>query len=446
MPASLKGVRVLALDMGSLVAGTKFRGEFEERIKEVLNCLEDLEGRVILFIDEIHTIIGAGQSEGSMDAANLLKPALARGALRCLGATTLAEYRLYFEKDAALERRFQPIIVEEPNKANALSILRGLKKKYEIHHGVTIQDEALVASVELSSKFLPSRRLPDKAIDLVDEASSRMRLQIESMPRELDELFSKISELEIQKQVLSESSENQKALASLDVRIDILRKDCQKLESVWREHQDLVEALRSEEAKLDELMVIFTNSKAESDFELAARLQYVEIPKVELGLGDMREAQRELEKKSPFLSQAVGGREVAEVLAEWTGIPATKMLASDKKRLLTIEQRISSRVFGQDEGIRVLSKAVKRARAGVNDPNKPLGVFLFLGLTGVGKTETARALAEELFDDDSKLIRIDMSEYMESFNVSRLIGSPPGYAGHELGGSSRTPSEISPTR
>ena len=434
VPESLRGVRVLSLDMGSLVAGSKFRGEFEERIKEVLNCVEELKGRVILFIDEIHTIIGAGQSEGSMDASNLLKPALARGAMRCLGATTLAEYRRYFEKDAALERRFQPIMVEEPSKANALSILRGLKKKYEIHHGVTIEDEALAAAVELSSKYLPSRRLPDKAIDLVDEASSRMRLQIDSMPRELDELFSKISELEIQKQSLDQTDANKKSLASIDVKIDILRKDCQKLEGVWRQHQDLGDQLRAEEKKLDELQEIFENSKSGSDYELAARMQYVEVPKSESLVSDLQARLEQLELENPFLSQVVGDREIAEVLGQWTGIPASKMMASDKRRLLTIEQRISSRVFGQDEGIAVLAKAVKRARAGINDPNKPLGVFLFMGPTGVGKTETAKALAEELFDDESKLIRIDMSEYMEAFNVSRLIGSPPGYAGHDVGG------------
>ncbi|SME89818.1 ATP-dependent Clp protease ATP-binding subunit [Pseudobacteriovorax antillogorgiicola] len=433
VPESLTGVRVLSLDLGSMIAGSKYRGEFEDRLKGVLECLEELGDKVILFIDEIHTVVGAGQSEGSMDAANLLKPALARGEMRCLGATTLAEYRKYFEKDAALERRFQPIMVNEPDKASSVAILRGIKKKYEIHHGVTIEDEALLSAVEFSVKYLPSRRLPDKAIDLIDEASSRMRLQIDSTPRELDELFTKISELEIEKQSLMGEGHS-KALASLNVKIDMLRKECEILEGVWRSHQELHEMLRSEEQKAEDLASLHRDAKDQQDFELAARTQHVELPEVEARVQGVREKLESLEKDHPFLRQIVGVREVAEVLSQWTGIPSRKMMASDRMRLMTIEQRISDRVYGQEQGIRVLSKAIKRARAGINDPTRPLGVFLFLGPTGVGKTETAKAIAEELFDDESKLIRIDMSEYMESFSVSRLIGSPPGYTGHDSGG------------
>ncbi len=434
VPESLKGVRVLSLDLSSLVAGSRYRGEFEERLQKIIATISELGSKVILFIDEIHTIIGAGQAEGSMDAANILKPALARGELRCLGATTLAEYRRYFEKDAALERRFQPVTVSEPSNEISLVILRGLKKRYEIHHAVTIDDEALRAAVEYGDRYLPQRRLPDKAIDLVDEAASRLRLAIESVPRELDALQSQISDLEMQKQTISHGVRNQKALVQINVKLENLKKECEKIENSWRLHQRLHDEVSQQEKQMEDLTALYETAKSQGDFEFAAKLELVEIPKHESALQEKKQAITALEQANAYLCQVVGKFEIGQVISEWTGIPVSKILSPEKDQLQTIEFRLRERVYGQDEALNLIAKAVRRALTGVNDPRKPLGTFLLTGPTGVGKTETAKALAAELFTNEKHLIRFDMSEYMAEHQVARLIGSPPGYIGHGEGG------------
>lgn len=434
VPETMKDRRVLSLDLGALLAGAKFRGEFEDRIKGLLDAVEEYRGQVFLFVDEIHMLVGAGNPQGSADAANLLKPALARGQLQCIGATTLDEYRRYIEKDPALERRFQPVRVEEPSRAAAISILRGLKARYEIHHGVQIDDEALVSAVDLSIRYLPDRNLPDKAIDLVDEAASRLRLQIASVPSALDSLRGRIAELEIERQAIGDHAGNRKALAMLDVELSKVRSEHARVEAIWREHQSCLEALRAAEARREELGALYESAKARGDFEFAARLQYLEIPNNSKQLDELRAKLSNQQKSNTFLRQIVGANEVGEVIAAWTGIPSEKIVANENKRLLTMTARLQRRVFGQDRALELLSKAVRRARSGVADSRRPIGVFLFLGPTGVGKTETAKAIAAELFDDESRLVRVDMSEMMESHNVSRLIGAPPGYVGHGEGG------------
>jgi ATP-dependent Clp protease ATP-binding subunit ClpB len=436
VPDSLKGVRVLALDMAALLAGAKYRGEFEERLKKLVQSLEELAGQVILFIDEIHTIIGAGQSEGSTDAANLLKPALARGSIRCLGATTLAEFRRYIEKDAALERRFQPVMVDEPSRDEAISILRGLKAKYEIHHGVNIDDEALSAAVDLSIRYLPTRRLPDKALDLVDESASRVRLQLDSVPRELDELQAKIEQLEIEKEGLRHSTEPQaaKGLIQLDVRLQNVRGEFQQMNAIWRRYQSLHEDIRRQESDREELVELFDNTKEQGDFEYAARLQYQDLPVANQAIDRIKAQLQELEGQHGFLMQMVNHQVVAQVVAEWTGIPIRQLEKTERQRLQELEGRLCQRVFGQEAALKVVAQAVRRSRAGIQDPQRPMGVFMFLGPTGVGKTETGKTLAAELFGDETRLIRLDMSEYMEVGSVARLIGSPPGYVGYERGG------------
>lgn len=434
VPETMKDRRILSLDLGALLAGAKYRGEFEERVKGLLTALEEYRGQVFLFIDEIHMLVGAGNPQGSADAANLLKPALARGQIQCIGATTLDEYRKYIEKDPALERRFQPIRVEEPGRTASISILRGLKARYEIHHGVQIDDDALVSAVDLSIRYLPDRKLPDKAIDLMDEAASRLRLQIASVPAALDSLSGRIAELEIERQAIGDSPANQKALATIDVELNKVRSEHSRVEGIWREHQSGLEALRDAESRKEELAALYESTKSRGDFEFAARLQYMEIPANNERLDELRSKLANQQRTSPFLRQVVGPGEIGEVVAAWTGIPSEKIIADDNVRLMNLKARLESRVFGQDKALEVLSRAVRRTRSGVADPKRPIGVFLFLGPTGVGKTESAKAVAAELFDDEGRLVRVDMSEMMEAHNVARLIGAPPGYVGHGDGG------------
>ena len=434
VPESMRGKSVLSLDLGSLLGGAKYRGEFEERVKNLLKALDALKGRVILFIDEIHMLIGAGNQEGGADLANLLKPALARGEIQCLGATTLDEYRKYIEKDPALERRFQPIQVEEPGKQTTLAILRGIKARYEIHHGVQIDDDALVAAVDLSVRYITARKLPDKAIDLIDEAASRLRLQIDSVPAVLDEVRGQINQIEIERKAVGTGVGHQAALAGLDVRLEKAKREQTRIEAIWRRHQDLLEKMKGTEKRRQEATGLYENAKAQADFDFAARLQYDEMPRLEKDVGAIKDALAALQDQHSFLRQVVGANEVAEVVAVWSRIPVTKLVEDEGVRLLQMESRLNRRVFGQSEALEKIAKAVRRARVGVNDPRRPIGVFLFLGPTGVGKTETAKALAAELFTDESKMIRVDMSEFMEQHSIARLIGAPPGYVGHGAGG------------
>ncbi|NRA44653.1 MAG: AAA family ATPase [Oligoflexales bacterium] len=444
VPEPMQGKRVLSLDLGALVAGAKFRGEFEDRMKNLLKAIRACAGGVILFIDEIHMLVGAGSADGSADAANLMKPALARGELRCLGASTLDEYRTYIEKDPALERRFQEVLVEEPSRSIALSIMRGIKGRYEVHHGVQINDEALVSAVDLSMRFLPSRRLPDKAIDLLDEACSRLRLQIDSVPTIMDELRSHIEQLQIEKKAIDDDMTAQAAMAKLEVELEKVQKEYQELEQIWRKHQQLLEMLRKYESRNQELSVLFENTKAKGDFDFAAKLQYQEIPGLYKKIAAVRTELDEVQEKHSWLRQVVGSIEIAEVIAYWCRVPVNKLLKNESQSLLTTEDRLRERVFGQDEALEVVAKAIKRSRVGVNDPSRPIGVFLFLGPTGVGKTETAKALAAEIFDDESRMVRIDMSEFMDQHNVARLIGAPPGYVGYGEGGELTEPVRRSP--
>jgi len=434
VPESLKGVRVLSLDLGALLAGTKYRGEFEELLKQLIRALESLGDRVILFIDEIHTILGAGQSEGGADAANLLKPALARGQLRCIGATTLAEFRKYFEKDAALERRFQPVTVDQPTRDVGISILRGLKTSYEIHHGVPIHDEALQAAVDFSILYLPHRNLPDKAIDLIDEAAARLKLQIQSVPAELEQLLAQAAQLRVEQQALEQQGGVNKGLTQVKVKLEKILEESAAIEALWKKHQHDLTQMRALEVRHEELASLWQGAKDRGDFELAARLQFQEIPKAKDAFEQVKKLLEDQEKKHSFLGRAVDRQEIARVLSVWTGVPVGEMLADEKQSLVKLETQLSDRVFGQDEALQVVARSVRRSRLGLADPKRPSGVFLFLGPTGVGKTETAKALAENLFLSEKNLIRIDMSEYMEAHNVARLIGAPPGYAGYESGG------------
>ncbi len=434
VPETMKGKRILSLDLGGLLAGAKFRGEFEDRLKNLLKALEGHKGQIILFIDEIHMIVGAGNAEGGADAANLLKPALARGEIHCIGATTLDEFRKHIEKDPALERRFQPIMVDEPARDATIAILRGIKANYEVHHGVQVDDDAVVAAVDLSIRYLTARTLPDKAIDLLDEACSRLKLEIASMPAALDSLRGSIESLEIERKAITPGTKSQAAITTIDVKLKKARVEFDEMNAIWRRHHDILDRHTASEGRRQELLKLFEQSKANGEYDFAAKIQYSEIPKIE---SDMKATQAELDamqKSHHYLRQIVARREVAEVVSVWTGVPVNKMLESDSARLMAMEDRISKRVFGQDEAVRSVSRAVRRSRAGVSEPGRPLGVFLFMGPTGVGKTETAKALAEELFDDDAKMVRVDMSEYMQEHNVSRLIGAPPGYVGHGEGG------------
>ncbi|NOT34802.1 MAG: ATP-dependent chaperone ClpB [Candidatus Eisenbacteria bacterium] len=437
VPDSLKDKRVIALDIGALIAGSKFRGEFEDRLKAVLKEVTAADARVVLFIDELHTLVGAGGAEGAMDAANLLKPALARGELHCVGATTLDEYRKHIEKDAALERRFQPVLVGEPSVEDAIAILRGLKERYEVHHGIRIKDSALVAAAMLSNRYLPDRKLPDKAIDLIDEAASRLRMEIDSMPVELDELTRRERQLEIEKQALAKESDrgSRDRLQRLDQELTRIQQEISTLSAHWQKEKVAVTKIRELKARREQLKLEEQRAERAGDLARVAELRYGHLLQLERDLEqeNARLAKVQLERR--MLKEEVDEEDIAEVVAKWTGIPVSRLLEGEVQKLIHMEERLHRRVVGQDEAVRLVSDAVRRARAGLQDVKRPMGSFLFLGPTGVGKTELARALAEFLFDDDRAMVRIDMSEYQEKHAVARLIGAPPGYVGYEEGGS-----------
>ena len=436
VPETLKNRRVISLDIGSLIAGAKYRGEFEDRLKAVLREVAEANGQVILFIDELHTIVGAGNAEGAADAANMLKPALARGDLRCIGATTLDEYRKYVEGDAALARRFQPVMVSEPSVDETVSILRGLKERYEVHHGVRIHDAALVAAATLSHRYISDRFLPDKAIDLVDEAASRVRVQIDSMPEELDQAERKRVQLEIEREALKKETDAASRERSKAVSLEIveLTAGSDALMAKWQIEKELIAAVRSAKEKRETLSAEFKRAERAGDLERAAELRYGRLVELEKELGENEKQLESLQAEGSILSEEVTSEEIAEIVSKWTGVPVSKMLAGEQAKLLEMESRLGERVVGQPEALEAVSNAVRRARAGLQDPTRPIGSFIFLGPTGVGKTETARALAEFLFDDPQSMIRVDMSEYMEKHAVSRLLGAPPGYVGYDEGG------------
>ena len=437
VPETLKDKVLFQLDLGAVVAGTKFRGEFEDRLKAVIDEIKKSEGQTILFIDEIHTIVGAGATgEGSIDASNMLKPALSRGELRTIGATTIDEYRKFIEKDGALERRFQPVLIKEPSIEDTVVILRGLKEKYEVHHGVRIKDLALVAAAKLSARYITDRFLPDKAVDLIDEAASLLRMQIDSMPVELDELKRKIRVLEMEKKALEKESDPGflERLKSIDTELANLKEKDDALTAKWKQEKERIESIRKIKQQVEELKTKAKLAEQRGDLDEAARIIYGELPTLNKKFEEENDKLKELQKGTPLLKEEVGEEEVAEVVSRWTSIPVTRMLKAEKEKLLTLEDQLRKRVVGQEQAINAVANSIRRGRAGLSDPNRPLGSFIFLGPTGVGKTELAKVLAESLFDTEKVLIRIDMSEYMEKFSVSRLIGAPPGYVGYEEGG------------
>ena len=434
VPEGLKDKTIFALDMGALIAGAKFRGEFEERLKAVLNEIKKSQGKIILFIDELHTIVGAGKSDGAMDAGNLLKPLLARGELHCIGATTLDEYRKYIEKDAALERRFQPVTVDEPNVEDTVSILRGLKERYEIFHGVSIHDQALIAAATLSNRYIPDRFLPDKAIDLVDEACAMIRTEIDSMPQEMDEISRRIMQLEIEETALKKETDelSRNRLEDIQKELSDLREKFRAMKAQWENEKKSINEVSDIKAEIEKTNAEIEAAQRKADYELAAKLRYSKLPELNAKLA---QAQQNSERKhTTLLRDTVTEEEIAKVVSRWTGIPLSKLMEGEREKILHLDDVLHKRVIGQDEAVTKVSEAIMRSRAGIADPNRPIGSFMFLGPTGVGKTELAKALAECLFDDEHNLIRIDMSEYMEKFSVSRLVGAPPGYVGYEEGG------------
>ena len=436
VPENLKTKRIVALDMGALIAGTQYRGQFEERLKAVIKEVQESNGEIILFIDELHTLVGAGATQGAMDAANILKPALARGELHAIGATTLDEYRKHIEKDPALERRFQPVFVNEPSEEDAISILRGLKEKYEVHHGVRITDGAIVAAVQLSVRYITDRFLPDKAIDLIDEAASKLRIEIDSMPEELDSLERKIKQLEIEREALRREKDeaSAKRLNELEQELAELNEEKNKLKMHWELEKEKIQKIRSMKSEIENLKLEAERYEREGNFGKVAEIRYGRIVELEKKLREETQKLAEIQKDKKMLKEEVDAEDIAEIVSKWTGIPVSKMLESERSKLLRLEEELHKRVVGQDEAVIAVANAIRRARSGLQDVNRPIGSFIFLGTTGVGKTELARALAEILFDDEHAMIRIDMSEYMEKFSVSRLIGAPPGYVGYEEGG------------
>ena len=437
VPDTLKDKTIFQLDMGALIAGTKFRGEFEDRLKAVIDEIKNSQGQIILFIDEIHTIVGAGAtSEGGVDASNMLKPALARGEIKTIGATTIEEYRKYIEKDAALQRRFQPVLIKEPSEDETIAILRGLKERYEVHHGVRIKDSALVAAVKLSSRYITDRFLPDKAIDLIDEAASLLRMQIDSMPVELDALTRRLRLLEMERKALeNETDEQSKArLSEVLKEISTIKESVDTLTMKWKREKSIIEDIRKIKTNIENLKTKANIVQSQGDLDTAAKIIYGDIPSLNKQLDQKYEELKEVQGNNPLLKEEVGEEEIAQVVSKWTGIPVARMLETEKDKLLKLEETLKKRVVGQDQAVTAVSNAIRRSRAGLSDPNRPIGSFIFLGPTGVGKTELAKALAEALFDTEKALIRIDMSEYMEKFSVSRLIGAPPGYVGYEEGG------------
>lgn len=436
VPETLKDKRVVALDMGALIAGAKYRGEFEDRLKAVLKEVTDSHGEIILFIDEMHTLVGAGAAEGAVDASNMLKPALARGELRCVGATTIKEYRKYIEKDAAFERRFQPVMVEEPTVEETISILRGLKEKYEVHHGVRIQDSALVAAATLSHRYITDRFLPDKAIDLIDEATSRLRIEIDSMPAEIDDIKRKATQLEIEREALKKEKDkaSKERLEKLKNELKELKSQTEEMVGHWKKEKEVITRIGTIKERLESTRSEAQVAEREGDLSKAAELKYGRLIELEKDLEEENRSLSELQAEKKMLKEEVDSEDIAEVIAKWTHIPVAKLMEGEKDKLLKMEERLEQRVIGQEKGIVAVANAVRRARSGLQDPNRPIGSFIFLGPTGVGKTELARALAEFLFDDEQYMIRIDMSEYMEKHSVARLIGAPPGYVGYDEGG------------